>query len=165
MGQSLLAVERSTVVTMKILLLLALAACQINGQEDGSGNGGMDGSGMEGSGSGMGGSGYGMGGSGYGGYGMGGSGYGGDWMGGSGYGGDWMNGGGGCCRTKKIWDHWDQDKNGIYDLVMDGDMMNGMGSGYDMGSGYGYGMGSGMGGGYGYGMGSGGYGMNMGYGG
>merc|ERR1712110_741067 len=138
--QSLFAVERSTVVTMKILLLLALAARQINGQEDGSGNGGM-----EGSGSGMGGSGYGMGGSGYGGYGM----------GGSGYGGDWMNGGGECCRTKKIWDHWDQDKNGIYDLVMDGDMMNGMGSGYGgygMGSGYGgYGMGSGYGG---YGMGS-----------
>merc|ERR1712066_894789 len=107
-----------TVVTMKILLLLALAAHQINGQADGSGNGGMDGSGMEGSGSGMGGSGYGMGGSGYGGYGMGGSGYGGDW---SGYGGDWMNGGGECCRTKKIWDHWDQDKNGIYDLVMEWD--------------------------------------------
>merc|ERR1712060_943126 len=181
MGQSLFVVERSTAVTMKILLLLALAAHQINGQEDGSGNGGMDGSGMEGSGSGMGGSGYGMGGSGYGGYGMGGSGYG-DWMGGSGYGGDWMNGGGECCRTKKIWDHWDQDKNGIYDLVMDGDMMNGMGSGYGgygMGSGYGgygmgygYGMGSGSGEdmGSGYGMGSGmgsgdGYGMNMGYGG
>merc|ERR1712045_348152 len=157
MGRACSLSMRSTAVTMKILLLLALAAHQINGQEDGSGNGGMDGSGMEGSGSGMGGSGYGMGGSGYGGYGMGGSGYGGDWMSGSGYGGDWMNGGGECCRTKKIWDHWDQDKNGIYDLVMDGDMMNGMGSGD------GYGMGSGMGGGYGYGMGSGGYGMNMGY--
>merc|ERR1712001_669242 len=159
--QSLFVVERSTAVTMKILLLLALAAHQINGQEDGSGNGGMDGSGMEGSGSDM---------------------------GGSGYGGDWMNGGGECCRTKKIWDHWDQDKNGIYDLVMDGDMMNGMGSGYGgygmgsgyggygMGSGYGedmgsgYGMGSGMGSGDGYGTGSGmgggyGYGMGSGYGG
>merc|ERR1712088_537377 len=79
---------------------------------------------------------------------------------GSGYGYEWMQmggyGGGECCPTKKIWDHWDQDKNGIYDLVMDGDMMNGMGSGY--------GMGSGMGDGYGYGMGNG-YGMNMGYGG
>merc|ERR1711910_313347 len=118
MGQSFFAVKRSTAVTMKILLLLALAAHQINGQEDGSGNGGMDGSGM--------------GGSGYGGYGM----------GGSGYGGDWMNGGGECCRTKKIWDPWDQDKNGIYDLVVDGDKMNGKGSGYGMGSGYGgYGMG------------------------
>merc|ERR1712037_794778 len=110
---------------------------------------------------------------------------------GSGYGGEWPEwmqmggyGGGECCPTKKIWDHWDQEKNGIYDLVMDGDMMNGMGSGYGgygigsgedmgsgsgmgsgMGSGDGYGMGSGMGGGYGYGMGSGGYGMNMGYGG
>merc|ERR1711993_175740 len=95
--QSLFAVERSTVVTMKILLLLALAARQINGQEDGSGNGGM-----EGSGSGMGGSGYGMGGSGYGGYGMGGSGYG-------GYGGmgmdmgsmDWPGRCGSRCAYKK----------------------------------------------------------------
>merc|ERR1719361_1493462 len=81
---------------------------------------------------------------------------------GSGYGHEWMQmggyGGGECCPTKKIWDHWDQDKNGIYDLVMDGDMMNGMGSGYG-----GYGMGSGMGGGYGYDMGSG-YGMGYGYG-
>ena len=83
---------------------------QINGQEDGSGNGGMDGSGMEGSGSGMGGSGYGMGGSGYG---MGGSGYG---MGGSGYGG---YGGGECCPTKKIWGSMNPEKDGFYDLVMD----------------------------------------------
>merc|ERR1712037_489277 len=151
--QSLLSRRQSTTVTMKFLLILAIAASQINCQ-----HGDMGGSGMEGSGSGMGGSGYGMGGYGYG---MG-SGYGGEWP-------EWMQmggyGGGECCPTKKIWDHWDQDKNGIYDLVMDGDMMNGMGSGCGMGSGDGYGMGSGMGGGYGYGMGSGGYGMNSGYGG
>merc|ERR1712066_1015885 len=145
--QSLLSRRQSTTVTMKVLLILAIAASQINCQ-----HGDMGGSGMEGSGSGMGGSGYGMGGYGYG---MG-SGYGGEWP-------EWMQmggyGGGECCPTKKIWDHWDQDKNGIYDLVMDGDMMNGMGSGYGgygMGSGYGgYGMGSGMGSGYGMGSGSG----------
>merc|ERR1712130_379879 len=83
--------EASTAVTMKVFMVLALAAGQINSQDhgnmdgmSGSGHGGMDGSGigsgMDGSGmgSGMGGSGSGMGGSGYG---MGGSG-----MGGSGYG-------------------------------------------------------------------------------
>merc|ERR1712037_918171 len=124
--QSLLSRRQSTTVTMKVLLILAIAASQINCQ-----HGDMGGSGMEGSGSGMGGSGYGMGGYGYG---MG-SGYGGEWP-------EWMQmggyGGGECCPTKKIWDHWD------------GDMMNGMGSGYG-----GYGMGSGYGMGYGYGMGSG----------
>merc|ERR1711863_140554 len=112
------------------------------------------GSGMGGSG--MGGSGYGMGG----GSGMGGSGYGGDWMEGSGYGGEWQYGGAGeCCPTKKIWGSKDWEKDGIYDLVIDGyEMMNMMGSG--MGNG-GYGMGPGMGYG-GYGMGSG---IGMGYGG
>merc|ERR1711974_568242 len=142
--QSLLSRRQATAVTMKVLLILAIAASQINCQ-----HGDMGGSGMEGSGSGMGGSGYGMGGYGYG---MG-SGYGGEWP-------EWMQmggyGGGECCPTKKIWDHWDQDKNGIYDLVMDGDMMNGMGSGY---GGYGMNMGyggMGMGGGYG------GMGMDMG---
>merc|ERR1712226_1249507 len=99
--QSLLADEPSTVITMKVLLLLALAARQVYGQEDGSGHGGMGGSGMEGSGSGMGGSGYGMGGSGYG-------------MGGSGYGG---YGGGECCPTKKIWGSMNPEKDGFYDLV------------------------------------------------
>merc|ERR1711994_1168131 len=99
-----------------------------------------------------GGSGYGMGGSGYGGWGM---------DGGSGFGGGW---GGECCPTKKIWGLGKKD--GIYDLVMDGDMVEAMMNG---GMGYGgYGMGSGMGGGYemgsGYGMGSG-FGMGMGYGG
>merc|ERR1712032_975426 len=138
---------------MKVFMLLALAAGQINSQEDGSGHGGMDGSGsgMEGSGSGMEGSGSGMGGSGYGmgygrGYGMGGSGYGG--MDGSGFGsGDWLNWGE-CCPSKKIWGSMYPEKDGIYDLVIDGYMVMNM-----MGSGYGMGMGSGMG--YGYGMGSG----------
>merc|ERR1712066_1006088 len=189
--QSLLADEPSTVITMKVLLLLAVADRQVYGQEDGSGHGGMGGSGMEGSGSGMGGSGYGMGGSGYG---MGGSGYGGEWS-------EWMPmggyGGGECCPTKKIWGSMNPEKDGFYDLVVDENMMqnmmengSGMGSGEGMnsrygwsswnswyysygyywrrsghmGSGDGYGMGSGMGGGYGYGMGSG-YGMGMGYGG
>merc|ERR1712072_26237 len=148
---------------MKLFMLLALAAGQINSQEDGSGHGGM---GMDGSGSGMGGSG--MGGSGYDGMGSG--------MGmGSGYGGDWYAGE--CCPTKKIWGSMYPEKDGIYDLVMDGDMvMNMMGSGmggmgYGMGSGMGYGMGSGSGMGSGEGMGStpgmgsgGGSGMGMGYG-
>merc|ERR1712210_414700 len=139
--------EASTAVAMKVFMVLALAAGQINSQESGSGHGNMDGmsgsgmgSGMEGSGSGMGGSGYGMGGSGYGGYGMGGSGFDGEW---SGYGGDGMNfGAGECCPTKKIWGSRDWEKDGIYDLVLDGYMMDsGMGGmGYE-----GYGMGSGMG--------------------
>merc|ERR1712226_720976 len=96
------------------------------------------GSGMHGSGSGMGGSGYGMGGSGYG---MGGSGYGGYGMGGSGFSGE-------CCPTKKIWGSVHPEKDGMYDLVIDGyTMMNMMGSGIG-------GMGSGMGMGYaGMGMG------------
>merc|ERR1719222_1154811 len=79
------------------------------------------------------GGGYGMGGSGYGGYGMGGSGFGGEWSG-SGYGGDWMNfGAGECCPTKKIWGSRDWEKDGIYDLVLDGYMMDsGMGGmGYE----------------------------------
>merc|ERR1719500_2076924 len=60
-------------------------------------------------------------------------------------------GAGECCPTKKIWGSRDWEKDGIYDLVMDGYMMEGSGMG---GMGYeGYGMGSGMG--YGYGMGSG----------
>merc|ERR1712168_408280 len=86
MGRQSLLAEASTTVEMKVFMLLALAAGQINSQEDGSGHGGMDGSGsgMEGSGYGMGG-GYGMGsgygtGMGYGGMGMG-SGYGGMGMG------------------------------------------------------------------------------------
>merc|ERR1711910_133449 len=120
---------------MKVFMLLALAAGQINSQEDGSGHGGMDGSGsgMEGSGSGMGGSGYGMGyGSGYG-------------MGGSGFGsGDWLNWGE-CCPSKKIWGSMYPEKDGIYDLVIDGYMvMNMMGSGYGMGMGSGMGMGMDM---------------------
>merc|ERR1712024_178563 len=97
--QSLLSRRQATAVTMKVLLILAIAASQINCQ-----HGDMGGSGMEGSGSGMGGSGYGMGGYGYG---MG-SGYGYECMQMGGY------GGGECCPTKKIWDHWDQDKNGIW---------------------------------------------------
>merc|ERR1712112_668369 len=89
---------------------------------------------MGGSGSGMGGSGYGMGGSG-----MAGSGYG---MGGSGDG-EWMNWmGGECCPTKKIWGSMYPEKDGIYDLYIDGYMMMGSGMG---GMGGGYGMGSGMG--------------------
>merc|ERR1711879_430096 len=178
--QSLFAKAATAIVTMKVFLLLALGASQINGQRstpDGMGSG----SGM-GSGYGMGGgSGYGMGGSGYGGWGMG---------GGSGFGGGW---GGECCPTKKIWGLGKKD--GIYDLVMDGEMVeammnggmgSGMGGGYGMGSGMrstpgGMGpssggpssgenmrstpdMGSGYGMGNGYGMGSG-FGMGMGYGG
>merc|ERR1711936_790818 len=69
--QSLFAKAATAIVAMKVFLLLALGASQINGQRstpDGMGSG----SGM-GSGYGMGeGSGYGMGGSGYGGWGMGG---------------------------------------------------------------------------------------------
>merc|ERR1711990_854244 len=124
---------------MKLFMLLALAAGQINSQGDGSGHGGMGmdgsgsgmgGSGMGGSGSAMGGgSGYGMGGSGYG---MGGSGYGGsgyDGMGsgmgmGSGYGGDRYAGE--CCPSKKIWGSMYPEKDGIYDLVMDGYMVMNM---------------------------------------
>merc|ERR1719290_23397 len=69
---------------------------------------------------------------------------------GSGYG---MGGGSGfggeCCPTKKIWGLGKKD--GIYDLVMDGEMVQAMMNG---GMGYGgYGMGSGMGGGYGMGSG------------
>merc|ERR1712079_474517 len=138
--QSLFAKAATANVAMKVFLLLALGASQINGQRstpDGMGSG----SGM-GSGYGMGGgSGYGMGGSGYGGWGM---------DGGSGFGGGW---GGECCPTKKIWGLGKKD--GIYDLVMDGEMVEAMMNG---GMGYGgYGMGSGMGGGFGmgYGMGSG----------
>merc|ERR1712042_159719 len=106
-----------------------LGASQIHGQRStpdgmGSGNGMGSGYGMGG------GSGYGMGGSGYGGWGMG---------GGSGFGGGW---GGECCPTKKIWGLGKKD--GIYDLVMDGEMVEAMMNG---GMGYGgYGMGSGMGG-------------------
>merc|ERR1711953_844842 len=137
--QSLFAKAATANVAMKVFLLLALGASQINGQRstpDGMGSG----SGM-GSGYGMGGgSGYGMGGSGYGGWGMG---------GGSGFGGGW---GGECCPTKKIWGLGKKD--GIYDLVMDGEMVEammnpGMGSGYGIGSGYGMGSGFGMGMGYG----------------
>merc|ERR1712038_2011215 len=188
--QSLLADKPSTPIKMKVLLLLALAARQITGQDDG--HGGMGGSGMEGSGSG-----YGMGGYGYG---MGGSGYGGEWS-------EWMStggyGGGECCPTKKIWGSMNPEKDGFYDLVVDEYMMqNMMENGYGTGSGYGMGSGSGMGSGEGmnsrygwsswnswyysygyywrrsghmgsgdgYGMGSGmgggsGYGMGMGYGG
>merc|ERR1711962_652788 len=138
--QSLFAKAATANVAMKVFLLLALGASQINGQRStpdgmGSGNGMGSGYGMGG------GSGYGMGGSGYGGWGMG---------GGSGFGGGW---GGECCPTKKIWGLGKKD--GIYDLVMDGEMVEAMMNG---GMGYGgYGMGSGMGGGYGmgYGMGSG----------
>merc|ERR1711879_695635 len=88
--QSLFAKAATAIVTMKVFLLLALGASQINGQRStpdgmGSGNGMGSGYGMGG------GSGYGMGGSGYGGWGMG---------GGSGFGGGW---GGECCPTKKIW--------------------------------------------------------------
>merc|ERR1712210_284558 len=105
--------EASTAVAMKVFMVLALAAGQINSQESGSGHGNMDGM----SGSGMG---SGMEGSGYGGYGMGGSGFGGEWSG-SGYGGDWMNfGAGECCPTKKIRGSRDWEKDGIYDLVLDG---------------------------------------------
>merc|ERR1712193_534940 len=54
-----------------------------------------------------------------------------------------------CCPTKKIWGLGKKD--GIYDLVMDGEMVEAMMNG---GMGYGgYGMGSGMGGGYGMGSG------------
>merc|ERR1712038_1212187 len=96
-------------------------------------------------------------------------------MGGAGYGGDgeWQYGGAGeCCPTKKIWGSRDWEKDGFYDLVIDGYMMDnmmgsgmgyggyGMGSGNGMGPGYGMGSGSGMG--SGVGMGSG---MGMGYGG
>merc|ERR1712121_133163 len=116
--------------------------------------------------------------SGMGGSGMGGSGYGmggGSGMGGSGYGGEWQYGGAGeCCPTKKIWGSKDWEKDGIYDLVIDGYMMDnmmgsGMGNGgYGMGPGMGYGgygMGSGNGMGSGQGMGSGeGSGMGGGYG-
>merc|ERR1711915_870528 len=128
--QSLLADEPSTAITMKVLLLLALAARQITGQD---GHGGMGGSGMEGSGSG-----YGMGGYGYG---MGGSGYGGEWS-------EWKPtggyGGGECCPTKKIWGSMNPEKDGFYDLVVDENMMqNMMENGYGMGSGYGMGMGYG----------------------
>merc|ERR1712066_555291 len=57
--------------------------------------------------------------------------------------------GGECCPTKKIWGLGKKD--GIYDLVMDGEMVEAMMNG---GMGYGgYGMGSGMGGGYGIGSG------------
>merc|ERR1712156_121733 len=175
--QSLFAKAATAIVAMKVFLLLALGASQINGQRStpdgmGSGNGMGSGYGMGG------GSGYGMGGSGYGGWGMG---------GGSGFGGGW---GGECCPTKKIWGLGKKD--GIYDLVMDGEMVEAMmngGMGYGgSGMGGGYGMGSGMrstpggmgpssGGpsseenmrstpdmGSGYGMGNG-YGMGMGYGG
>ena len=113
---------------MKVFILLAIAAPQINGQvaysqEGGSGHGdmdmsgsgmgygmgsGMDGSGMEGAGFGLGASGYGVG------SGMGGSGFGGDWM-------DW--GAGVCCPTKKISGSIDPEKDGIYDLVIDGYMV------------------------------------------
>merc|ERR1711936_1418287 len=120
--QSLFAKAATAIVAMKVFLLLALGASQINGQR--STPDGM------GSGNGMG-SGYGMG-------------------GGYGFGGGW---GGECCPTKKIWGLGKKD--GIYDLVMDGEMVEAMMNG---GMGYGgYGMGSGMGGGYGmgYGMGSG----------
>merc|ERR1712088_1252751 len=153
--QSLFAKAATANVAMKVFLLLALGASQINGQRStpdgmGSGNGMGSGYGMGGgSGYGMGGSGYGMGGSGYGGSGYDGMGSG---MGmGSGYGGDWYAGE--CCSTKKIWGSMYPEKDGIYDLVMDGYMvMNMMGSGMGYG---GYGMGSGMGMGSGYGMGSG----------
>merc|ERR1712203_592791 len=98
--QSLLADEPSTAITMKVLLLLALAARQITGQD---GHGGMGGSGMEGSGSGYGIGGYG--------YGMGGSGYGGEWS-------EWKPtggyGGGECCPTKKIWGSMNPEKHGIW---------------------------------------------------
>merc|ERR1712088_1003731 len=133
--QSLFAKAATANVAMKVFLLLALGASQINGQRStpdgmGSGNGMGSGYGMGGgSGYGMGGgSGYGMDGSGYGGWGMG---------GGSGFGGGW---GGECCPTKKIWGLGKKD--GIYDLVMDGEMVEAMMNG---GMGYGgYGMGSGM---------------------
>merc|ERR1711913_219389 len=137
MGQSLLADEPSTAITMKVLLLLALAARQITGQD---GHGGMSGSGMEGSGSG-----YGMGGYGYG---MGGSGYGGEWS-------EWKPtggyGGGECCPTKKIWGSMNPEKDGFYDLVVDEYMMqNMMENGYGMGSGSGMGSGEGMNSRYGW---------------
>merc|ERR1712056_136594 len=107
--QSLFAKAATAIVAMKVFLLLALGASQINGQR--STPDGM------GSGNGMG-SGWGMG-------------------GGSGFGGGW---GGECCPTKKIWGLGKKD--GIYDLVMDGDMVEAMMNG---GMGYGgYGMGSGM---------------------
>merc|ERR1712020_613795 len=141
MGRACCTAEASTAVTMKVFMLLAFAAGQIKSQDHGnmdgmtgSGHGGMDGSGMGsgmgGSGSGMGGSGYGMGGAGMGGSGFG-PGYGGDWMGGSGDG-EWMNWmGGECCPTKKIWGSMYPEKDGIYDLYIDGYMMmgSGMGSG------------------------------------
>merc|ERR1712018_984566 len=98
--QSLFAKAATAIIAMKVFLLLALGASQIHGQR--STPDGM------GSGNGMG-SGYGMGG---------GSGYG---MGGSGYGGGW---GGECCPTKKIWGLGKKD--GIYDLVMDGEMVEAM---------------------------------------
>merc|ERR1712037_828237 len=96
---------------------------------------------------------------------------------GSGFGGDWMDWvGGECCPTKKIWGSIDPEKDGVYDLVIDGyvvantfmnvfmNMFTGMGGmGYGMGPGYGMGSGggSGMGSGYGMGMGFGGMGMGM----
>jgi len=136
--QSLLADEPSTAVTMKVFLLIALAARQIYGEEDGSGHGGMGGSSTEGSGSGMGGFGtlpYHVGGSGYGGEGSEGM-----PIGGSGY------GGGECCPTKKIWGSMNPEKDGFYDLVMDSNMMeNGMGYGKGSGSGMGSDSGEGMG--------------------
>merc|ERR1712088_481098 len=98
MGRACCTAEASTAVAMKVFMILALAAGQINSQESGSGHGGMDG--MSGSGMSGSGMGYGMGSGSGSGYGMGG----GYWMGGSGYGGDWMNWGAGeCCPTKKIW--------------------------------------------------------------
>merc|ERR1712037_865708 len=100
---------------------------------------------------------------------------------GSGFGGDWMDWvGGECCPTKKIWGSIDPEKDGVYDLVIDGyvvantfmnvfmnmfTMGSGMGGmGYGMGSGMGHG-GYGMGFGYGMGPGSGdtGFGSGMGY--
>merc|ERR1712210_252963 len=105
---------------------------------------------------------------------------GGSGMGGSGFGGDWMNlVGGQCCPTKKISGSIDPEKDGVYDLVIDGYMvantvMNAFMNMFTMGSGYGMGPGSGdtgfgsgmgseeeMGSDGGSGMGSG-YGMNMG---
>merc|ERR1712210_422542 len=98
---------------------------------------------------------------------------------GSGFGGDWMDWvGGECCPTKKIWGSIDPEKDGVYDLVIDGYVVantfmnvfmnmftmgsggtgSGMGSEEEMGSGGGSGMGSG----YGMGMGYGGMGMGMG---
>merc|ERR1712037_646181 len=53
MGRACCTAEASTAVAMKVFMVLALAAGQINSQESGSGHGNMDGmsgSGMEGSG-------------------------------------------------------------------------------------------------------------------